>query len=100
MGMQGFAPEFESPEHYIHEITYRIWEERGAGRIHDWYSVDCPVYTPLGVSVSAEAVVQHALATMHEFPDREIFGEDVIIGTKEYGFFSSERGWYFPFRAS
>ncbi len=92
MGMENFSPEFESPEHYIHDITYRIWEERGAGRIHDWYAADCQVYTPLGVSVSAEAVVHHTLATMHEFPDREIFGEDVIIGDKGYGFFSSERG--------
>lgn len=92
MGMQNFSSEFHSPEHYIHDITYRIWEERGAGRIRDWYAEDCHVYTPLGVSTSAEAVVQHTLATMHEFPDREIFGEDVIIGDKGYGFFSSERG--------
>ena len=90
--MEGFADEFKSPEHYIHEITYRIWEERGAGRIRDWYAADCPVYTPLGVSIGAESVVHHTLATMHEFPDREIFGEDVIIGDKGYGFFSSERG--------
>lgn len=92
MSMENFSPEFHSPEHYIHEITYRIWEERGAGRIRDWYGADCPVYTPLGVSISAESVVHHTLATMHEFPDREIFGEDVIIGHKETGFFSSERG--------
>lgn len=34
----------------------------------------------------ANHVVQHTLATMHEFPDRQIFGEDVIIGDKGYGF--------------
>lgn len=92
MGMQNFSPEFHSPEHFIHDITYRIWEERGAGRIHQWYAADCHVYTPLGISHTAEEVVHHTLATMNEFPDRQIFGEDVIIGDKGYGFFSSERG--------
>ena len=89
--MKNFAPEFKTPEQYIIDITYKIWEERGIGRIHDWYSPKGPVRTPHGVTNTVEAVVQHTLETMHEFPDRELLAEDVIIGDKAEGFLSSHR---------
>lgn len=89
--MQNFAPEFETPEQYITDITYKIWEERGVGRIHDWYAADCPVRTPHGVTHNAEAVVASTLATLHEFPDRHLLAEAVIIGDKSNGFYSSHR---------
>ncbi|KAA3661954.1 MAG: hypothetical protein DWQ04_14835 [Chloroflexi bacterium] len=91
MGMQNFAPEFKTPEQYIIDITYRIWEERGIGLINEWYAPKCPVFTPHGVTNTVEKVVQHTLETMHEFPDRELFAEDVIIGDKHEGFYSSHR---------
>ncbi|MEM7128076.1 MAG: ester cyclase [Chloroflexota bacterium] len=89
--MQNFAPEFKTPEQYIIDITYQIWEERGAGKIRDWYAADCPVHTPHGVTNSADDVIKHTLETMHEFPDRELLAEDIIIGEKERGFLSSHR---------
>jgi len=89
--MQNFSAKFQTPEQYIIDITYRIWEERGVGRIHDWYAPDCPVRTPHGVTNTAEQVVLHTLETMHEFPDRELLAEDVIIGDKSEGFYSSHR---------
>ncbi|MBV7338485.1 ester cyclase [Chloroflexi bacterium TSY] len=91
MSMQNFSSEFQTPEQYIIDITYRIWEERGVGRIRDWYADQCPVRTPHGVTDSAEAVVANTLATLHEFPDRELLPEDVIIGDKPSGFYSSHR---------
>ena len=89
--MKNFSPEFHTPEQYIIDITYKIWEERGIGRIYDWYAAEGPVRTPHGVTNTAEAVVKGTLATMHEFPDRKLFAEDVIIGDRSEGFLSSHR---------
>ena len=89
--MKNFSPEFNTPEQYIIDITYKIWEERGIGRIRDWYAADCPVRTPHGVTNTVEAVVQGTLETLNEFPDRELLPEDIIIGNKDEEFLSSHR---------
>jgi len=89
--MKNFSPEFKTPEQYIIEITYKIWEERGVGRIRDWYAADGPVRTPHGVTNTVDDVIQGTLATMHEFPDRRLLAEDVIIGERGEGFLSSHR---------
>ncbi len=91
MGMENFSSEFNSPEHYILDITYRIWEERGVGLIRDWYHARCPVRSPHGVTHTVEDVIDHTLGTMHVFPNREILADDVIIGDKPSGFYSSHR---------
>ncbi|MCP4198941.1 MAG: ester cyclase [Proteobacteria bacterium] len=89
--MQSFSSEFQTPEQYITDITYKIWEERGIGRIRDWYAVKGPVRTPHGVTTRVESVIQYTLETMHEFPDRKLLAEDIIIGDKAVGFLSSHR---------
>ncbi|MEO0561797.1 MAG: ester cyclase [Chloroflexota bacterium] len=89
--MKNFAPEFETPEQYIIDITYAIWEERGVGRIREWYAADCPVRTPHGETHSVDDVVRHTVETMHEFPDRELLAEDVIIANRDDAFLSSHR---------
>jgi predicted ester cyclase len=89
--MKNFSPEFKTPEQYIVDITYKIWEERGIGRINDWYAAEGPVRTPHGVTNTVESVVQHTLETMQEFPDRELLAEDIIIGQKGDAFLSSHR---------
>ncbi len=89
--MKNFSPEFKTPEQYIIDITYKIWEERGIGRIRDWYAAEGPVRTPHGVTNTVDEVVQSTLATMHEFPDRQLFAEDIIIGEHSEGFLSSHR---------
>lgn len=91
MGMQNFSPEFKTPEQYIIDITYKIWEKRGVGRIYDWYAADTPVRRAHNVTNTVEAVIQHTLESMSEFPDEESFAEDVIIGDKPNGFLSSHR---------
>ena len=81
--MAGFDPKFKTPEDYILGCTYEIWEERGVGLITDsYYSADCVVKTPLGVSNTVAAVVSGTLATLAEFPDRQLLAEDMIIGLK------------------
>ena len=89
--MKNFATEFQTPEQYITDITYKIWEDRGIGRILDWYAADGPVRTPHGVTKSADEVVSATLATLNEFPDRELLAEEIIIGEKNEGFLSSHR---------
>ena len=91
MSMENFSSEFLTPEQYIIDITYNIWEERGIGRIHDWYAESCPVRSPHGVTNSVQDVVQHTLESMHDFPYRDLLAEDVIIGDKPSGFYSSHR---------
>lgn len=90
-GMHGFDAEFHSPEHYILDITYRIWEMRGVELIRDWYSADCVVRTPHGISTTVDAVVRGTYATLEEFPDRQLLADDIIIGLKDPGFYSSHR---------
>jgi len=89
--MKNFSPEFKTPEQYNIDITHKIWEERGVGRIRDWYAADGPVRTPYGVTNTVEAVVQGTLETLHEFPDRQLLPEDIIIGNTTEGFLSSHR---------
>lgn len=91
MGMQNFASEFATPEHYITDITYRIWEEQGVGRIRDWYASDCPVRSPHSVSNSSDEVIQQTLSSQHAFPHRDLLAEEIIIGDKPSGFYSSHR---------
>ncbi len=91
MGMENFSPEFQTPEQYIIDITYKIWEMRGVGRINDWYAADTPVRRVHGVTNTVEAVILHTLEAMSEFPDEEALAEDVIIGDKASGFLSSHR---------
>lgn len=91
MGMENFSPEFKTPEQYIIDITYKIWEMRGVGRINDWYATDTPVRRPHGVTNTIEAVILHTLEAMAEFPDEEALADDIIIGDKPSGFLSSHR---------
>ncbi|MBN2499862.1 MAG: ester cyclase [Anaerolineales bacterium] len=89
--MQNFSSEFKTPEQYIIDITYKIWEEQGVERIHEWYAADCPVRSPSGVSYTAEQVVNNTLSSMKVFPNRDLLAEDIIIGDLPNGFLSSHR---------
>lgn len=91
MGMQNFSSEFKTPEQYIIDITFKIWEEQGVERIYEWYASDCPVRSPGGVSNTAEDVVNSTLSSMKIFPDRELLAEEIIIGDLPEGFLSSHR---------
>ena len=90
--LKGFDPEFRDFEHYILSITEQIWEGRGIDLIRRWYGANCIVRTPGGFSDDVEAVVASTNATLAEFPDRRLLGEDVIwAGDEDEGFLSSHR---------
>ena len=90
--MERFDPEFSDPVDYIVKITHRIWEQRGVGLIRErYYDPQTQLRAPLGISSSADAVVAGTLETLAEFPDRQLLADDVVIGDKPTGFYSSHR---------
>lgn len=92
--MPGFDPKFRTPEEYIIGITNEIWEGRGVDELDHYYAPDIPVRSPMGSSIGNKAVIDATWATLSEFPDRELLGEDVIWsddGNGDGGFLSSHR---------
>lgn len=76
---------------FIIGITKEIWEDRGIATLDHYYSKDIVVRTPMGIQRGNEAVKAATMATCFEFPDRQLFGEDVIWSKDETGFLSSHR---------
>ena len=91
--MRGFDNRWTDFPDYILGITAEIWEGRETGpRMKEYYAPEVVVRTPGGVSVGEPAATQATVATLHEFPDRTLLGEDVIwSGTPEDGMLSSHR---------
>ncbi|WP_298803340.1 ester cyclase [uncultured Lentibacter sp.] len=90
--MKGFSNRFTDFPDYIIGITKEIWEDRGIATLHDYYAPDIPVRSPASVVKGNQGVIAATMATLHEFPDRTLFGEDVIwSGTPEEGMLSSHR---------
>ena len=90
--MKGFDPKFKDFPDYIIGITKEIWEDRNIATLHHYYSDDIVVRTPASVVVGNKGVIGATMATLAEFPDRTLLGEDVIwSGTPEEGMLSSHR---------
>ncbi|TCL08803.1 SnoaL-like polyketide cyclase [Shimia isoporae] len=90
--MQGFDSKFTDFPDYIIGITKEIWEDRGIATLHHYYSDDIVVRSPASVVIGNQNVIGATMATLAEFPDRELLGEDVIwSGTPEDGMLSSHR---------
>jgi hypothetical protein len=88
-----FSEEYDTLTDYILGITYRIWEEKGVGLIRRYYGQDCVMLTQNGWVHGVEAVVSGTLETLHQFPDRQLYGEDVVWADhgSERGLLSSHR---------
>ena len=92
MLMTGFDPHFKTPEDYIIGITKEIWEDRGIATLHRYYAPTIPVRSPSGVVIGNHGVIGATMATLAEFPDRTLLGEDVIWSDyADGGFLSSHR---------
>ncbi len=90
--MKGFDPRWKDFPDYIIGITREIWEERKIATLHDYYADDIIVRSPASVVVGNQGVIGATMATLAEFPDRTLLGEDVIwCGTPEDGMLSSHR---------
>ena len=90
--MKGFSNRWADFPDYIIGITKEIWEDRGIATLHHYYSPDIVVRSPASVVLGNANVIGATMATLAEFPDRTLFGEDVIwSGTPEEGMLSSHR---------
>ena len=76
--MQGFNPKFNTFPDYILGITHEIWEQRGVDSLNHYYANDIIVRSPASVVIGNQAVIKATYATLDEFPDRQLLGEDVI----------------------
>jgi hypothetical protein len=90
--MKGFSNRWKDLPDYILGVTKTIWEDRGVAALNHYYAPDIVVRSPMGVQKGNQAVIASTMATIHEFPDRQLYGEDVIwSGDEEAGFLSSHR---------
>jgi predicted ester cyclase len=90
--MRGFSNEFKDLPDYILKITREIWEDRGLATLNEYYAPDLPMRFPSGLVTGNQNVINGTMATLAEFPDRELMGEDVIwSGDDKEGFLSSHR---------
>ena len=91
--MRGFDPRFRDIPHFIEACTREIWEERGVGAsIEKYYAPAVIVRAANAIVTDSTGVAAATLATLHEFPDRQLVYEDVIwSGNDEDGFFTSHR---------
>ena len=86
------APYATVPD-YILGCTREIWEGRSVGAgLARYYASDCCVRAPSGLTTSMAGVAADTLATLHQFPDRQLVGEDVVWKNTGGGdFLSSHR---------
>ena len=90
--MIGFDPRFRDLPGYILGITREIWEERGLATLRQYYAPSMAVRSPSGIVLGNEGVIAATMATLAEFPDRALLGEDVIwSGDDAAGYLSSHR---------
>ncbi|MEC5212274.1 hypothetical protein RCH06_000808 [Polaromonas sp. CG_9.5] len=78
---------------FIYGITRAIWEDRGIGaKLQDYYAADILLRAATGFTGTNAGVTAQTLQTLHQFPDRQLVGEDVIwTGYEDGTFLSSHR---------
>lgn len=76
--MKGFGAKWRDVPHFIIGITKEIWEDREIGSLSHRYAPGLIVRSPASVVVDNSGVIAATMATLAEFPDRELLGEDVI----------------------
>lgn len=93
MALRGFDPKFKDFPDFIDKITREIWEERGIGEsLQKYYAPDVIVRAANAIITNNKGVTAATLATLNEFPDRQLVYEDVIwTGDEDQGFLSSHR---------
>jgi predicted ester cyclase len=64
---------------YIYGITREIWEDRGiGGKLDAYYAPNILLRAASGFTDSNQGVTTQTLQTLHQFPNRQLVGEDVI----------------------
>ena len=89
---EGFSERYADFPDYILKITRDIWEGRAIGSLRETYAEDILMRFPGGIVRGNRGTMDGTLATLHEFPDRTLLGEDVIwSGNARDGHLSSHR---------
>jgi predicted ester cyclase len=91
--MQPITGDYKDVPDFIYGITREIWEDRGiGGKLQKYYGASCLVRAATGLTADNTGVTAQTLATLHQFPDRQLVGEDVIWTAYDDGsFLSSHR---------
>ncbi|WP_191600039.1 nuclear transport factor 2 family protein [Marinomonas algicola] len=90
--MKNFDSKFLDLPDYIIKITKEIWEDRSLHTLHKYYGEDIIVRVPATLIKGNVNVIASTMATLSEFPDRTLLGEDVIwSGNDTDGYLSSHR---------
>ena len=88
--LRGFDDDYTDIVDYIIRCTHRIWEERGVGLIYTHYAHNSVIHGGLEDTYGREQVIANTLQTLAAFPDRKLYGDDVIwSGDDEAGFHTS-----------
>ncbi len=84
---------YASVPDFIYGITREIWEDRGiGGKLDRYYAPDILLRAATGFTGSNAGVTAQTLQTLHQFPNRQLVGEDVIwTGYDDGSFLSSHR---------
>jgi hypothetical protein len=87
LGIYASVPDF------IYGITREIWEDRGiGGKLDKYYAPDILLRAATGFTNSNRGVTAQTLQTLHQFPNRQLVGEDVVWTAYDDGsFLSSHR---------
>ena len=76
--MKGFESRWRDLPDFINGITHEIWEERNIHALRRYYGESMAVRSPASLVVGYGSVIGATMATLAEFPDRKLLGEDVI----------------------
>ena len=88
--LRGFDDDYGDIVDYIIRCTHRIWEELGVGLIYTHYRHNSVIHAGNEEVYGREAVVANTLQTLAAFPDRKLYGDDVVwCGDEEAGFHTS-----------
>ena len=92
MPMEGFNPRYRDFVDYIIGITHEIWEEKGVGKLYDYYANTIHFHTANGTIYGREAVFAATLEALAAYPDRRLYGDEVVWGgDDQVGLYSSHR---------
>lgn len=90
--LDGFDPKFNDFVDFIIRITHEIWEEKAIGKLYDYYANNMQIHTSGATIYGREAVIAGTIATLAAYPDRRLYGDEVIWGGNDVvGLYSSHR---------
>ena len=90
--MAGFNPRYKDFVDWIIGITHEIWEEKGIGKLYDYYANTIKIHTSDRMIYGREAVFAMTIEALAGYPDRRLYGDEVIWGGNDVeGLYSSHR---------